>query len=245
MPTNALTVIPSKLEDHGMEFGWASKLGILWIPTSVKEVDGKYQYSDEMKYLLKNYGAVSHKDDFKWEKSFINTQGRAAQDFQMLARCIMKLLSEKGQNRIHVWKNHYRHNGQNCGVTLLKVIIRESAVDTEATSLFIQRDLRRLTCYIVSANSYISQVNMYVRTQLDALRARGEDTTNIEKGEFVDLLDAYACAADKAFCDYIIKNLENRHEDGMKKLALLSLMQLAANKYKNLFQLKKWNAPTG
>jgi hypothetical protein len=28
-------------------------------------------------------------------------------------------------------------------------------------------------------------------------------------------------------------------------LALLSLMQLAANKYKNLFQLKKWNAPTG
>jgi hypothetical protein len=40
---------------------------------------------------------------------------------------------------------------------------------------------------------------MYVRTQLEALRARGEDTANIEKGVFVDLFDAYACASDKAF----------------------------------------------
>jgi hypothetical protein len=52
---------------------------------------------------------------------------------------------------------------------------------------------------------------MYVRTQLEALRARGEDTANIEKGVFVDLFDAYACASDKAFCDYI-KNLENGHD---------------------------------
>jgi hypothetical protein len=233
----------TKLEDHGMEFAWASELGILWIPTGVKKVDGKDEFSDETTYLLENYGAVSHEGVFRWEKSFINTQSRAAQDSQMLARCIMKSLSAKGQNKIHVWKNHYRHNGRNCGVTLLKVVIRESAVDTEATSLSIQRDLRRLSTYIVSANSDISQVNMYVRTQLEALRARGEDTTNIEKGVFVDLLDAYACASDNAFCDYI-KNLENGHEDGTKRLTLSSLMQLAANKYKNLVQLKKWNAPT-
>jgi hypothetical protein len=88
-----------------MEFAWASESGILWIPTSVKEVVGENQFSDETTYLLENYGAISHvfkwekpfinnqsygaishEDVFKWEKSFINNQSRAAQDSQMLAR---------------------------------------------------------------------------------------------------------------------------------------------------------------
>jgi hypothetical protein len=77
-----------------MEFAWASKLGILWIPTSVKEVDGEDQFTDETMYLLENYSAVSHKAVFRWEKS--------AQGSQMLARCIEIAASKRTEQNSRV-----------------------------------------------------------------------------------------------------------------------------------------------
>jgi hypothetical protein len=128
-------------------------------------------------------------------------------------------------------------------VALLKVIIRESAIDTTATTMTIRQDLQNVKDYLVSVNSDISKVNLYVRSKLDVLSTRGANTENTEEDLIVNLFQAYQRASDKEFCDYI-KQVKNGHEDGTRPVNLKSLMQLAANKYKNLVQLEQWNAPT-
>jgi len=236
----------NKLEQRGMMYGWVeSGVGILWIPKNVKEAI-QDRHSDafyDTVYLLENYGSISHEDIFTWEKSYINHVCRPAQDSLMMATCLMQSLTERGQQKVQIWKEDYEHKGRMCGLALLKVIIRETAIDTEATTMTIRQDLQNVKDYLVSLNSDITKVNLYVRTKLDALRARRANTKNMEEDLVVSLFTAYQRASDKEFCDYI-KQIKNSHEDGTRTVNLTTLMQLAANKYKNLIQLEQWNAPS-
>jgi hypothetical protein len=238
-PENLLKFL-DKVESRGKSFGWVKDTGILWVP---KESKGRLKFSDKKVSLLENYGSIPHQVIFKWEKSFIEEHTREAQDSYMLADCLLASLSRQGQRKIQARKKDYYHNQHICGVSLLNVIIRESTIDSGATTLSIRRDLSCIEDYIVSVNFDISQVDLYVRTKLDVLRALGEPVSSTDGLLLVSVIDAYKCAPDKEFRDYVAQ-LEQGHEDGTKPLTLPQFMQFTANKYKNLVQSNQWNAPS-
>ena len=64
-----------------------------------------------------------------------HAQGRLAQESAQLYYAIMNSLYATGRANISVWSADYTiPNGQPNGLILLKVIIRESGVDTQATA---------------------------------------------------------------------------------------------------------------
>jgi hypothetical protein len=66
-----------------------------------------------------------------------------------------------------------------CGALLLKIIIRKAHVDTRATVSFIRTALSSLDTKMMALDSDISKFNAYVKTQVIALEARGETTTDL------------------------------------------------------------------
>jgi hypothetical protein len=65
-------------------------------------------------------------------------------------------------------------NPKGSGVALLKVIIRESHIDTNATINQIRTKLSNLVIYISNNNSGIGYFNTYVKLLVQSLRARNQ-----------------------------------------------------------------------
>ena len=86
--------------------------------------------------------------------------------------------------------------------------------------------------------SDITKFNTYVKLLIDSLNARGETSQDT----LVNLFKGYQAVSDKPFSEYI-NRLQESHEDGNTITADV-LMQRAADKYKNLKQAGKWNAPS-
>jgi hypothetical protein len=137
-----------------------------------------------------------------------------------------------------LFADEYTINGITSGTCLLKVVIRESHIDTNATTKFIRERLSSLDTYMKSVNSDVEKFNQHVKNQLDSLHARGETTHDL----LSNLFKGYAAASDKTFQAYISKK-EDEYDEG-KDIDPVRLMNLALTKYKTLTEAGKWNAPT-
>ena len=79
-------------------------------------------------------------------------------------------------------------NGQPYGLMLLKVIIRESDVDTQATADFIRQELAAMDEYIGTVDSNIKKFNTHVKSLTSDLKCRrikgfgGSRTYNVMMG---------------------------------------------------------------
>ena len=124
------------------------------------------------------------------------------------------------------------------GNLLLKVIVRESHLDTNATTGTIRTKLSSLDEYIVTIGSDITKFNGYVRLLVDSLAARGETTQDL----LTNLFKGYLAATDKVFVKYIRRKLENYQEGTNTQPG--DLMLQASNKYKLLKEAGTWNAPS-
>jgi hypothetical protein len=107
--------------------------------------------------VINNYGTISLEQVVKSELQYINEEGREAQDTFMLYKCLMVPLSNSAKKRISLWSEQYRIGDNNLcsGVALLKIIIRESHLDTNATT----NQIRNLDSYILTVDSNISKLN--------------------------------------------------------------------------------------
>ena len=221
------------LEDRAYEYGWNDEVtGIMMIPTDPDN-------PDVLSNLLTNYGEVKMEEVRAFEMTYISTQSRAAQDTHMLYACIMNSLSREGKTKIHVWRDQYTApGGYKSGNLLLKIVIRESHLDTNATTSVLRLKLSALDTYMPKVNSDIVKFNTYVRLLLDSLAARGEESSDT----LVNLFKGYQAASDKPFTDYV-NRLQESHDDG-NTITPDILMQRAVDKYKNLKQAGKWNAPS-
>ena len=193
--------------------------------------------------LLLNHGELTLEQVREAEQAYMFGQTRAAQDTHMLYQCLMNSLSKAGKERVLVWEDQYTITNamgeiRESGALLLKVIIRESHLDTNATSSTIRSKLASLDKYIATIGSDIIKFNQHVMMLTDGLRARGETSNDL----LTNLFDAYTAASDNTFVEYITRRQE-RYEDG-EDITPEALMNLAANKYKTLLQKGKWNAPT-
>ena len=125
------------------------------------------------------------------------------------------------------------------GPALLKVIIRESHVDTNATTNGIRNKLSKLDECIHAIGHDIGKFNDCVRTLVEALAARGETTEDL----LVNLFKGYKECSDKQFVAYI-KRKSDDHDEGNDELLAEELMTNADNKHKMLKEAGEWNAPT-
>ena len=109
------------LEDRAMNFGW--DVSIMMIP-----IEGQAP-----KNLLTEYGTITLEQIRLHEESYLATQTREAQDSNLLYECIMNSISVECKAKLTIWKQEYRCQQHLSGNLLLKVLIRECHLDTNAT----------------------------------------------------------------------------------------------------------------
>lgn len=219
------------LKDRAREFGWDTHgVGILSIP------DDPVNPTD-FKSLIDQHGEIELETIRTFEESYIDEPVRPAQDTAQLYRCLMASLSKEGKKKILIWENQYTIDGLGSGNLLLKIIVRESHLDTNATSASIRTKLTDLDRYLPTIGHDITKFNAYVKLLIDGLRSRGETSHDL----LVNLFKGYMACSDREFVAYI-KRKQDSFEEGTP-IQVDNLMKNAADKYKTLLQKGKWNAP--
>ena len=225
------------LEDRAAEYGWNAEGGILSVDTNPNDEEA------EEESLLDNYGSLSLETIRRAEQQYVFTQTRAAQDNAMLYKCLMSSLTKAAKQKVIVNENEYtieNNEGEKrkSGVLLLKVIVRESHIDTNATTSQIRLKLSSLDEYMKKIESNIPTFNQHVKLLVQALKARKQTTEDL----LINLFKGYAAASDQNFREYISRK-QDLHDEG-NTVSPSDLMTAAKNKYDILVEREQWNSPT-
>ena len=219
------------VKDRAREFGWdQAGVGILSIPDDPVN-------PTSFKSLIEQHGEITLQEIFEFEETYISEPNISAQDAAQLYRCLMASLSKEGKRKILVWEDQYTINGLGSGNLLLKIIVRESHLDTNATSTSIRTKLTELDSYLPTIGHDIIKFNTYVKLLVDGLKSRCKTTTDL----LTNLFKGYLACSDRDFCDYITRK-QDAWEEGTD-IQPDRLMKHAADKYKTLLQKGLWNAP--
>ena len=222
-----------RLKARACLFGWSGDGGILSIAPDACKPNVK-------KDLLKDYGVFSYERIAEHEVTYINKDTRAAQDNIMLYNCLMNSLSMTGMAKLNIHDKQYilGNPPSEAGLSLLKVLIRESHLDSNATPTMIRTKLSNLDDYLEEADNDVEEFNRYVQMLIDSLSARGETTHDL----MTNLFKAYAACSDAIFVRYIA-DIQTKWEDG-EDLNATELMERAHRKFKTLKTKKIWKAPS-
>ncbi len=221
------------VQDRTDKMGWSD--GILNITLEVTDDNEPVQEK-----LIENYGTISLEKVVESELQYINEQGREAQDTYMLYKCLMASLTNAAKKRISLWSDQYRigDNDLCSGVALLKIIIRESHLDTNATTYQIWTKLSNLDSYILTVDSNIGKFNQYVKLLIQSLTARNQKTSDL----LINLFKGYIAVSDEVFRAWLMRKQDD-HEEG-EEMTPDELMIAAKNKYDTMVEKGTWNAPT-
>ena len=222
------------LSNRAAEFNWNGVGGILQVPP-----DPANPIVGTPIDLIDHYGERTLEQLDQWERTYIGTPSRRAQDTYMLYKCLWNSISPEGRDKISIWKNEYHVLGQPAGVLLYKIIVREAHIDTNATATSIRTQMSELDEYMVQIGSDITAFNQHVKALIDGLAARGQTSNDL----LVNLFKAYKAAGDDEFVRYI-NDKESRYDENDLTLTVPSLMNLADTKYKILNEKKLWKAKT-
>jgi hypothetical protein len=208
-------------------YGWVH---ILAVPPDLA-------HPDETINILQHYGQITLEQVQAFAATYMNTETRATQDDAQLYHCLRKSLTKEAETNIVLYEDDYYSDERPSGLVLLKVIIREAYVDTNATIRHRREQLNSLDVHMGNLSSNIDKFNAKVMTFRKGLAARGAITTDL----LTNLFKAYKAASDAEFVDYI-KYHERQYDDGIT-ITPDHLMQLALNKYKMRVEQNTWNAP--
>ena len=150
----------------------------------------------------------------------------------------MNSLTQAGKDKVRLWSDQFILNGRESGILLLKIIIRESHLDTNATTNSIRTQLSNLDEYITTIGCDIIKFNEHVKRLIEQLKARGGETHDL----LTNLFKAYTAVKDVRFVDYVNEKL-SRYEE-VEQMEADQLMTLTANKYKNMMIQNQWEAPS-
>ena len=227
-----------ELDTRAIEYGWNDEIsGILWIPQDVNDP------TSTLRYLPREYGRISLESIAEFERTYLGQELRTAQDSYMLYMCLLNSLTKEAKMKIQIWESEYIiQNLQGTkipsGNLLLKVIIRESHLDTNATTQSIRTKLSNLDRYIITIGNDITKFNGYVKGLVQSLAARGERTEDL----LSNLFKGYQAVSDRTFLKYVGSKQE-KYEEG-KQYSADQLMQLADNKFRLLKEKGVWDTPS-
>ena len=148
------------VHDRADEMGWTK--GILRIGAEENEDED----DNARENLIDHYGSITLERIIETEEVNVVNQGREAQDTYMLYKCLMASLTADARKKVTIWSSQYRigdGDDTTCGgVALLKIIIRESHLNTNATTNQSRTKLSKLDTYILTVNSDFGRFNQYV-----------------------------------------------------------------------------------
>ena len=220
------------LSRRAQAFGWSDDgVGITQIPDDLDNL-AETTYTD----LIRNYGQISISHIRANELTYINTRTRAAEDTTMLYHCIMNSITSEAMDVVTIWKHDYMIQDKPSGTLLLKVILRESHIDTNATEASIRTKLSNLDQNMSTINNDISKFNAYVRHLQLSLAARGAQSGDL----LSNLFKGYLACSDRIFVRYIEKKQED-YEEG-NNVTPNELMLLAKTRYDVIREKGLWNA---
>ena len=219
-----------EVEGRASRFEWRD--AILEMPNNIANPLGG------TRNLLTHYGELLLEHLRDWETTYIHGVSRAAQDTAHLHLCLMNSLTQAGKDKVRLWSDQFILNGRESGILLLKVIIRESHLDTNATMNLIRTQLSNLDEYITTIRCDIIKFNKHVKRLIEQLNACGGETQDL----LTNLFKAYVSIKDARFVDYVNEKL-SRYEEG-EQMEADQLMTLTANKYKNMMVQNQWEAPS-
>jgi hypothetical protein len=106
--------------------------------------------------------------------------------------------------------HHWRKQGEQCGVALLKIIIRETShLDTNATTNQIQTKLSSLDTYITTIDGDISHFNQYAKLLIQSLTARNQTTSDL----LINLFTAMGLLlANEVFKAWLLRKQDDHEE---------------------------------
>ena len=125
-----------EVEGRASRFGWRD--AILKIPNDITNPLGGTNN------LLTHYGELLLEHLRAWETTYLHDISRTAQDTAHLHLCLMNSLTQARKDKVHLWSDQFILNGRQSGILLLKIIIRESHLDTKATMNSIRTQLSNL-----------------------------------------------------------------------------------------------------
>ena len=121
----------------------------------------------------------------------------------------MNSLTQAGKDNVRLWLDHFILNRRESGILLLKIIIRVSHLDTNATTNTIRTQLSNLDEYITTIGCDIIKFNEHAKLLLKQLKARSGDTHDF----LTNLFKAYISVKDACFVDYVNEKL-SRYKEG-------------------------------
>ena len=186
--------ILKEVEGRASRFSWRD--AILEIPNDITNLLGG------TKNLFSHYGELSLEHLCAWETTYLHGISRAAQDTAHLHLCLMNSLTQAGKDKVRLWSDQFILNGRESGILLLKIIIRESHLDTNATTNSIRTQLSTLDEYITTIGCDIIKFNEHVKRLLEQLNASGGETHDL----LTNLFKAYISIKDAHFVDYVNEN---------------------------------------
>jgi hypothetical protein len=190
--------------------------------------------------LITHHGQLDLIHLKEFSLTFIDSPTRAAQDNMMMAETLMESLSLVAIQKVMSWTTDWHLGPFNrpAALCLLKIIIRESYIDSNATIRILREQLSSLPVHLAKFSGRIPDLNQFVRTTVDQLAARGTSSSDL----VANLFKGYLSSHDRTFVTYIEKKQEEFDEG--EDIQPNMLMTLADNKYKILVQTGKWMTPT-
>ena len=155
------------LNDHAKQFGWLTNAtGILKTPVDVTHLNQGHTN------LIEECGTVEMERITACENAHRNLHDRRAQDTHMLHLCLRASLSDIGRAKVDVCVDEFHVGDEPSGPMLLKVIIRESHTDDDATTNLIRTELSSLDECIHTIGNDVIKLNNHVKVLVEKLHAR-------------------------------------------------------------------------
>ena len=185
--------------------------------------------------VLESYGLVTLTDCQAHAEQYINDETRQAQNSMMMYLYIVNSLSDQAKIIVFASPDQYTIDGRPSGISLLKVIIGKSTIDTIATIDLLQNSLQNLEQKMMDYKSNIREFNLYVTQKRSALIARGHPPTELKR----QLFKAYLKCGDEEF-NRFINMKKDQYEEG-EPITEDELMSKALAKYELKVENKSWN----
>jgi hypothetical protein len=145
-------------------FGWSEKEHLLWIEPK----NGASKIN-----LIADYGRITLERIQEVEDERMNQATRLAQDNRDLYECLNNSLTTEGLAKVRINEAEYIRGKPllPSGILFLKILIRESYLDSDATTSMIRTQLSNLDTYIGQVRNDVNKFNKHVQTLLEALNA--------------------------------------------------------------------------
>ena len=181
-----------------------------------------YQIAGRDMNLISEYGQIPY-DKLKaqskiyWKHDGAKKRERAAQNNDMMTKCILASLTESARDQLLVAKHSWilsdddPINPTNVAVAALlyKEIMRLTTLDTRATNKALRDNLKALPEYCIQVKGDVDKVNSYFMQNLTQLLARGEGADDKEDILFA----AYQHVPDAEFRKYMNQKRDDYYDN--------------------------------